>query len=42
MSDVEHNQEDTFEPAEVFVIEDLETLRACLHPLRLAIRGAGG
>lgn len=37
MSEVEPNQEDAFEPAEVFVIEDLETLRACLHPLRLAV-----
>jgi len=27
----------TFEPADVYVIEDLQTLRACLHPLRLEI-----
>lgn len=37
MRDHEQHQEDAFEPAEVFVIDDLETLRACLHPLRLAI-----
>lgn len=37
MRDREQHQADAFEPAEVFVIEDLETLRACLHPLRLAI-----
>lgn len=37
MSEGEQYQEGAFEPAEVFVIEDLETLRACLHPLRLAI-----
>lgn len=30
-------QDDSFEPAEVYFIDDLETLRACLHPLRLAV-----
>jgi len=37
MSADAQGREEAFEPAEVSVIEDLETLRACLHPLRLAI-----
>ncbi|MCM8747403.1 helix-turn-helix domain-containing protein [Thermomicrobium sp. CFH 73360] len=33
----EANEAEPFEPADVHVIADLGTLRACLHPLRLAI-----
>ncbi|MCX7622735.1 MAG: helix-turn-helix domain-containing protein [Thermomicrobium sp.] len=33
----ERDDPTAFEPADVYVIADPETLRACLHPLRLAI-----